>query len=289
MNQQLKGSLFVIISMFLFSLNGSFVRWIGLDPAFIVVFVSAIALLIMAIVITAAKRWKECFHPVSLWLLILGGFLSFINVLTFYKAYAVTTFANAVLTHYLAPIIAALIAPIFLKERLEKATILALALSILGMVLITYKNLNFQSLHLMGILLGSTSGMAYGFSIVVSKKLLTERHHPYTVVFYALLGQILLAIPFASFQNISFTAHNLFLLVLQGIINVALPSILILWGYSYLKAQQGAVIAYIEVLASILWGFLFFKEIPGINILLGGALIILGGYTVIRNNSKQPY
>ncbi|GAI06661.1 unnamed protein product, partial [marine sediment metagenome] len=42
--------------------------------------------------------------------------------------------ANAVLLNYTAPIFVALLAPLFLKEKLEKSTLLALAISVAGIV-----------------------------------------------------------------------------------------------------------------------------------------------------------
>ena len=287
MNSHVKGALLIVVAMIMFSLNGVFVRSLGLDPGFILWFTAALALIFLLGLFAWKNDWKNLSLKKHGFLLILSGVLVVVNVFSLFKAYTLTTFSNAVLTHYLAPIIAALFAPFFLKEKLEKITIASLILGIIGMYLITNNNLSFQSQHFLGIIFGSISGFAYGFLIIAVRKLSLKKVPVRTTFLYHMLITSILMIPFIPWGTIVLTSIKVYLLILQTIITLLIPGFLVLTAYKFVKAQHGGIIAYTEVLGAILWGYLIFKEVPGVNTILGGALIILGGCLVVKDGVKK--
>ena len=119
MNKHLKGSLFIILSMLLFSLIGPFVRWIKWDSKVTILITSVIAFLFLLVYLIYKKELGKVIRSRYKLLMIVSGTLVALNILFYYKAFQTTTLANSVLAHYTAPIFAALFAPIYLKEKLR--------------------------------------------------------------------------------------------------------------------------------------------------------------------------
>jgi len=64
------------------------------------------------------------------------GVADAVQMALFFRAYQKTSVAIAVLTHYLSPVIVAVAAPVVLKERADRRTAGAVALSFTGLVVL---------------------------------------------------------------------------------------------------------------------------------------------------------
>jgi drug/metabolite transporter (DMT)-like permease len=193
-----------------------------------------------------------------------------------------TTISNAILTHYTAPIFVAILAPFLIKERLEKITVISLILSFIGIIMIAYSSgISLESENFIGILLGIVSGVFYAFSIIIYKYLMKDLP-AYTLIFYqSFFGSIILSI-FVYNQIFLPLQSMLFLFVFALLFGLA-ATFLYFQGIKRVKAQHAGIMGYTEPVAGTIYAFLFFSEVPGISTLLGGALIVLGGYLVIRS------
>lgn len=292
MNKHLKGSILIIMSMFLFSLIGPFVRWINIMPEKILFFASLFTALFLLIYFIFTKKLNKLVIKKARFLLLLSGMLLILNALSYYKAFILTTLSNTVLVHYLAPIIAAVLAPIFFKEKLERITIISLIISIFGLYLITSPNLVLGNEHLAGIFFAFLSAIGYGTLIIANKKLV-EKLTLDVILFYQAIITVLILLPFIGFDfSLAFKPFSL--LVVYALLIYILPGFLYLGGIKNVEAQHVGIIAYVEVIFVVLSGFLFFKEIPSFLTIVGGLLILFSGYLVIRaeakrkNNSKKP-
>ena len=285
MNKHLKGAILIIISMFLFSLIGTFVRAINISPERMLFFVSLFAALFLLIYFAFAKKLKKLIIKKGRLLLFFSGILLILNTFSYFKAYTLTTFSNTVLIHYLAPIIAALLVPIFFKEKLERITIISLVISLFGLYLITSPNLALGSRHLTGMFFAFLSAIGYGLLIIVNKKLV-ENLNLGAILFYQSLIPALILLPFIGL-DFSLTLMPFSLLVAYTLLVSILPGFLYLAGIKRVEAQHVGIIGYAEVIFVVLLGFLLFKEIPKITTFIGGLLILFGGYLVIRAEAKR--
>src|SRR3989338_9638587 len=160
MNRHIKGGFFIIASMLLFSFIGIFVRVINRKIWILLFYGGLIGFLILTIYLIHKKGMRYLWPKKYKWLLFLSALIASGVVSTYFQAYRTTTFANTVLLHYTAPIFAAVFAPIFLKERIDKPTIISLALSSLGIILIVYKEgFSLSNLGAIGALFALASGI----------------------------------------------------------------------------------------------------------------------------------
>ncbi|MFC1592049.1 DMT family transporter [Thermodesulfobacteriota bacterium] len=286
MNRHILGGLLITLSMGVFSLIGPFVRYIQLPPLVIIFYTSALtaALLLAWFGITGNFRRLKISSHVP-WLFFSAVFL-LVNVYAFYTAYTLTTMANAVLTHYTAPVFAAVLAPLVLKERLEKITVVSLSISMCGLVLIASDGIAISQRHLAGISYGVLSGLCYGISILFSKKLV--QHFPATVImFYQCLLTLLLIVPFLHLFPYTLSLPRFGMLGLYAVVVGILGVLTYLKGLRHVEAQHAGILAYSEPVCVTLLGMLLYREMPALQSILGGVLIVLSGFLVIRAEVRR--
>ena len=98
---------------------------------------------------------------------------------------------------------------------------------------------------------------------------------------------VLTLIPFVSYNEIlSLDVFGLVSLIILGAVIIGVGNTLLTSGLKHVKAQHFAVISYLEPLGAIFWGLLIIAEIPAIETIIGGVLIIIGTYLIVRIRRK---
>jgi drug/metabolite transporter (DMT)-like permease len=284
LNKHVRGALLITAAMFIFSCVGPFVRAVGLPAAVIICCTSGLAsLCLFGWFVCRGALGSLSIRGQRLWI-VLSACSLFGNVFCFLQAYRLTTMANAVITHYTAPVFAALLAPILLGEKWERATGGALIISTAGLILIAGDVAPGQA-HLAGTALGLASGFFYGFSIVIGKKLLRSLRPP-IIMLYQCAIIACLALPFALPEPWHLTAGQLLGLCLYALLVCLLAAGLYLRGLRHVEAQHAGILAYSELLFVVLLGILL-GETPGVTIVAGGLLIAVSGFIILRAESRR--
>jgi RarD protein len=205
------------------------------------------------------------------------------NSLFFYYAFNHTTIANAVLTHYTAPIFVAFMAPIFLKEEILKTTWLAIAISSAGLWLML-DNISFGSHEWNGITAGVSSGLAYAFLILIIRGI-ASKYPALLIIFIQNVLVAIMLVPFALGKDIS--TPSLFYVGVMGVVHSTIAPLLYVQGIRTVKANEAAILGYLEPIGAILMALIFLRETPGIMELLGGMLILYSGFLIISRRRKE--
>ncbi len=279
MKAQTLGTTFIIVAMLLFAANGIFVRFI---PASVLTILFFNQLFGAIFFFALAFRKKQLQLKGMLVFFIFLGIAGALNDFSFYHAFRLTTIANAVLAHYTAPIFVALFAPLLLKERITRKTLSALALAIVGLVLILLPSRFSLDTNMIGIIAGLVSGFMYGFVILFYKKT-TSHVTVFTANFYRYTIASLLVLPFLLIEGPTLTLNLLGLLALLAVTVAIIATGFHAGGIQRLKAQHAGVIGYIEPLAAALYAVVLFAEVPTVATIVGGALIIASTYLVLRD------
>lgn len=286
MNRHVTGGLIITLSMVIFSFIGPFVRNVALPPLVIIFHTNLCALLAAGVYLLYTRQLRRLIiSDLAVWML-LSGLLTLGNTYTYYKAYSLTTLANAVLTHYTAPIFAAALAPMVLREKLEAVTVVSLLISMTGLVLIAYQGLAIGSQHLAGIGYGALSGLFYGLLIVISKRL-TERFTPITIICYQSAMTVACLGPLLPRLDYTMTPQYLAGLAGYGLIVCLGAGLLYLNGLRYVEAQHAGILAYSEPVLVIIIGIMLYHEVPTYRIIVGGLLIVFSGYLILRAEARR--
>ena len=280
------GYFYVAIAAVIWGSNGVIVNRVPYDAqtvAFFRVLFASLTLLPIVLstrkpeVASVARSWRSWKVMLSLGsLLALGWTLLF-------QSMKLIAIANAVFLNYTAPIFATLLVPFFLKERLEKSTLIALAISVGGILLISFQ----QGIHIggeqsqLGVVFGLLAGLAYAGFVILSKKALSS-FSSQVVAFYSYSIASVCLSPFVIGMGFSPDSSSLILLLVLGIFNTGFAVTLYLKGLSMIKAQKAVILTYIEPASAVVFGFIFLSQPPTPLMIVGGSLILVAGYLVSK-------
>lgn len=279
--------LYILTAIFLWSSIGIVIRFSGM-PVQLLIFVSCIISSLLIGTLFFKKTLRDAI-PKGRHLLyfIVVGPIALLNSFTFFYAYQNTSIANAVLTHYTAPVVVAFLAPIFLKERLTIKIFAAIAFSTAGLwIMLNISLSEFLSLLLAGdkntagILAGLMSGFAYGILIIIFR-FFAQNYNPIVITFSQNIVIAFILLPFIEIP-VNFTSA-LWAFAVMGVIHSTVAPILYFRGMREVTANKSAILGYLEPVCAIILGILFLNEVITYKIVIGGMMIIFSGYlTVVK-------
>lgn len=269
------GSIYIIIAIFIWSSLGIIVRLAGSDLKSVIFFPALTALVIQTIILLSTSERRKIPDVKNLPPLLLLGPVFLLNSLLFYYAFTHTTIANAVLTHYTAPIFVAFLSPLLLKESIDRFVVVTIVISTAGLWLML-NGFSLSDQHVAGIIAGILSGITYALIIIIGR-FVAKKFSMYVIIFFQNLMVVLLLLPFI--QGVRSELIGYF--VLLGIIHSTIAPLLYIRGLKEVSASKAAVLGYFEPVGAMLLALLILNEVPGIRSLYGGALIILSGYLII--------
>jgi drug/metabolite transporter (DMT)-like permease len=191
------------------------------------------------------------------------------TMIGFVAANKLTTAANAILLQYTAPLFAAVLGWIFLRERASLVDWVTIAVVIGGMVLFFLDKLSAGGLA--GNLLAVASGLFFAGSMVFLR--MQKEGSPLESILLSHAITVVVSIPFLwkGWPTLAGWAGIGFL----GVFQIGISAILLSYGVRHITAVQSLLTAVIEPLFSPLWVFLLIGEVPGRFALVGGAVILV--------------
>ena len=187
------------------------------------------------------------------------------------------------------PVMTAILAVIFLGERLHKLGWLGISISILGLFIITLGEK--EGLHFDKGVWYSILAAFMGSAYAVGQKPLLKKLHPIEMTSYAIWsGTLAMAIylPQCLHDFKTATWHDTAWVIYMG----AIPGVIsyVLWAYalSKMKASIAATYLYWMPIIAVAMAFIFLGEFPNTMSLVGGCVALLGAVIVnIRKKTKQ--
>jgi drug/metabolite transporter (DMT)-like permease len=206
----------------------------------------------------------------ALWL---SGVCWSVMFTAFMVALTLTTVANVLVTMALGPFITALLAWVFIGHRIAARTWVAIALASAGIAWMYGGQMDLRS-QLAGTLVALMVPLAGACNWTVVQHSGAQGQKidlvPAVLVGAALssLATLPLALPFSA------TPHDISLLALLGLFQLAIPCVLAVRCAGVLKAPEVALLALLEVIFGILLAWVGAGEAPGSSVLTGGSLVI---------------
>jgi drug/metabolite transporter (DMT)-like permease len=186
----------------------------------------------------------------------------------FLAAVTKTNAANLVFILALNPIFCAILAWLFLSERIHTATWLAVASALAGVAIIVWDGLH------VGTYVGDF--LAVGAALCTAVALTVIRKTGKNVVSSLAVGSLVSAlIAFTWAQPASLSPDGWWWIALNGLIVIPLASGLIALGPRYLPAPEVAMFFLLEVVLTPIWVWLIFDELPTVQAAIGGAIVFV--------------
>jgi drug/metabolite transporter (DMT)-like permease len=206
------------------------------------------------------------------WALWLSGVCWSVMFTAFMVALTLTSVANVLVTMALGPFLTALIARAFIGHRIPLRTWGAIVVAGAGVAWMYAAQV--EAGRIAGTLVALCVPIAAGINLTVTQSSHAQGRND-DLVPAVLVGAVIsslatlpLALPFRA------SGHDIGLLALLGVVQLAIPCALSVVCAQVLKAPETALLALLEVIFGIVLAWIGANEIPGHTVLVGGALVI---------------
>jgi drug/metabolite transporter (DMT)-like permease len=263
------GALLVTGACLCWSSGGILVRLLDIQGAAVVFWRSLFMAVAVALGLLAVHRRRAFRVVVAVgWPGVLSGLLLALAFLGYILSLAHTKVANTLVLMSASPLVAALLARLLLQERLDRTTVLAIGVAMLGIAVMFGHGIAAGSLVGDGFAL--LVALSFGANIVVLR-----RWRGIDMVPATMLGGLFSAVatlPWAMAAPVS--SADLALLATLGCFQLALGLALFVRGSRRLGAAELGLLTLLETVLAPLWVWLGVGETPGLPALLGGALVL---------------
>jgi drug/metabolite transporter (DMT)-like permease len=242
--------------------------------AFYRMFFSALIILPFALTIYR-PRFGE-FSTRTLALTILSGILLGWHFYFWVASLDYTTISASVVLVTTQPVFVAILAKIFLNERIGLRGSIAILLAIIGSALIAGFDFGVKKDYLVGDLLALAGAVMAGTYLFIGRAVRpTVSTFPYIFTVYSIsaltLGSILL-VSGNLFEL--YPSFNYFYFILLAAIPTLIGHSLYNYTLKHVAAHKVGISIIGEPVLATIWGILIFKEIPRVMTVFGGAIII---------------
>jgi len=268
----------MIVVTLMWSIAGVVTRHLEAARSFEVTFwrsaFTVLALLILLPAIrgraTLARALRE--GGKTLWL---SGICWCVMFTAFMVAITLTSVANVLITMASAPLMTALISRVFLGHRLAARTWAAIVVAGIGIAWMYAREFSAADpQHLIGTLIALAVPIAAAVNWVVIQH--TRSNADVDLLPAVLIGaalSALLTLPFS--LPFAASAHDLGLLALLGVVQLAIPCLMSVAAARHLSAPEASLLALLEVIFGVAWAWLGAGEAPAVHVLGGGAMVLI--------------
>lgn len=241
----------------------------------------------MVILAYYTGNFRQLRQPSHTGLLLLMGCINAGSWLMLTRSIMYTSVANGFILYYTAPLFVMLLAPFLLRERFEKKSLIALAISFSGIILIAGSGgEGLKAYNLWGNILGLSSGILFAFYLIALKRLPSGLLGLVSNI-YVSSTIALVTLPLAARSVFSVTLPGMLQLVFMGIIIQVVGTTMYMIGLRKVKAQHAGILSYFEALFAMMFAALFLHERITPVFLAGVVLIIAGGALIMVFNKKE--
>lgn len=273
---------YMLISALGFSLMSACVKEVSALGIPVLEIVAARAIVSGFISYADIKRKK-----ISMWgnnkpLLIARGMVGAFALMFVYYAVTTLPLAEATVLQYLHPVFTAMLALFFLKEIIQRSTIVCIAISLLGLLIIIQPNLIQSDIQSgagvqypwLSIGAGVLGALGSGIAYIIIKKL-TKTDDSSVIIFYFPMVALPISIAMLGSDFVMPSLAATGLLILVGIFT-QVGQVGLTKALNSADASKATAYAYVQVLFSVLIGWVYFSEVPVLTTIIGGGLILVG-------------
>lgn len=271
------GKLLMVLAALFFSSAGALAKFITESlPVSQVVFFR----FLITIILIAPWMWyrRISFFGKNRPLLFARCLFGFVAAFLQYIVYSQLLLADAMILLYTAPIFVAILSTIFLKERFSLYLMVFIVCAFLGCITIVRPSfVDFNIYTLMAILSAFFAALAY---LTIKKLHQTESFA--TIVFnFALFSVVVTLLIFYREFQVPQLQQALALLALGVCGTIA--QVFLTYAYKYERASVVSPYSYSAVLYALLFGLIFWGEMPDLLSFLGMVVVVASGIGILKS------
>ena len=283
------GIISILVALPFVSLTGLFGKFLTIAPLLIVQgrSIFAFGTLLIALVVMRKKLFFQNYRE-WIWLMVSGSILG-IHWIAFFEAIQVSTVAIGLLSFASYPLFTTLLEPLFFKEVLRRKNVVAALIVICGLAIMATSseepNAIISGSVIQGLLWGLLAG--FGFSVLtLLNRGYVRNHSPLLLTCWQNGFAALVLLPWSLSESWMISGKEWSLLFILGVICTVGGHTLLINGLRHVKAQIASLlIAGLEPVGAIVFALFLLGEIPSLQTLLGG-LLIVGTTFLITNRAN---
>jgi len=267
--KRVRGIALVAAASVVWSTGGLFVRFLDLDlwtmPAWRALF-SALSLLVVVIIDKGGEAPKAFYDMGRLGLL--AAPVAAVSMICFVAALKLTTVANAMVIYATVPFVAAAVAYLWVREKIERRTLIASLGALFGIAIMAGSAT--RPSDLAGNALSFLMTLSFAVLLVMARRYPSMAMAPINA-----LGALLCALfcfPFVPSGMPS--ASEMLVLAIFGATTTGFAYLLFLNGGRLIPSSEAGLVGLLDVPLAPLWVWLVFGEEPTFSALIGGAIAL---------------
>ena len=258
-----------LLGVFILSPDGLIIRILSLDNATLLFYRGTFSA--TAIFILLLLYYRRRFLSVVLgigWVGILNGFMFAVTNITFINSIQLTSVANTILILSSAPVFAAILSLVVLKENQKPLTWLIIAISFIAIFIIGFGT--YGSGGFLGDIIALVCAVSTGCSAVLARLKKDSDLVPSIIVGSVLT--VLYALASAPISSVDST--QLMYLSAQCLLFIPLAYALITIAPRFTSSAEVQLVFLLEGVLGPLWVWIVISETPPINTIIGGSLLL---------------
>ena len=304
-NNNPKGIIFILLAMMVFSAQDGIMKYIfnfvSLYEVYLIRTVVSFVLILIFLILTKKPIVFKSHYP---FLTFCRVILFFFGFSSFYISLTVLPLGTATALFFVTPFLITIFAHFFLNEEIGPRRWSAVAVGFVGVYVTLNPDFsNFNYLSLLPIL----CALCYSLSMIIIKKT-SDKDSVYTQTFTFYIGAIIFSLFFyfiigdGKFNTTNHPAsqfifrewfvdlENSYLFMVSTGFTATIAFLLLFTAYSIASPAVVSPFEYSILLWSSLIGWIYFKEIPTLNTIIGIIIIVSSGiYIFLREKTQDQY
>ncbi|NOU53176.1 EamA family transporter [Pseudoalteromonas sp. JBTF-M23] len=264
--------LYLHIAVLLFGGTALFSKLINLSALDITVYRTAVAFVVLALLLKLMGKPLRLAHPKDYLIAIMLGVVVGLHWVTYFAGMQMAGIATGIIAFFTYPVITVFLEPLFTKQRIKNKDIISAAVVLFGIyLLIPEANLGNQVT--LGIITGISSGALFALRNLLQKRFFVTYSGPHTMFYQTLTASVMLA-AFVDVPPSLLPNQDIYYILLAGAVFTAIPHALFASSLKHLSATTAGLISCLQPLYGTLLAFMLLAEKPTIMTLVGGLLVI---------------
>ena len=277
-----KGLILSFIGVLILSPDSLLIRLVDLDDFSLIFYRSALPIvtILIFLIYTYQKSFLKSFYLIGIPGIIYAILYAITHVCFVYSIQN-TAVANTLVLIASAPIFAALFSVFILKEIPSFFTWIVIFIALLAMIIIGIGS--FTSTGLYGDIMALIVAAGMGFSMVLVRLFKNKDLVP-----ACLLGCLIAALYTLPFGvNFNIDQNQIFYLLLMCLLILPIPFMILTIAPKYTPAHEVALIFLMESVLGTAWVWFVINEVPPINTIIGGVLLLGSVSIFIYQTTKK--
>ncbi len=281
-NKENLGIFFGALAFFLFASSDVLQKYATINHTiFQIIFFRYLFLLLISFFESVRKKNKIFYKTNNLRLQLSRSIISVIETLFFVSSFKYLSLATAHSVASLAPIFVVILSMLFLKEKVDKKLWFAIFIGFIGVLVVMRPGFDVFSIKSF---LPMGAGFFFGLYQVITRKVSIYDSDETSLFYTSLFGLFIIAIFALIFWN-SITIQSIFILSGIGFM-MTLAHYSLIIGLARAPASKIQPFHFTLVFWAIIYGYIFYNDIPDTPTLLGALIIACAGIFIIRNQKK---